>query len=106
MQCFLCSVFHVFKIGKWNGLEINVAYVTRLFKTRLGIYGFPLYVKAFLRYKRKTKVSIFHVVRFPLISQKRFHVQRRSIYPQTRLGKAGNIGWFNIQSVPFSMDKN
>ena len=43
---------------------------------------------------------------FPLISRKRFHVQRRSIYPQTRLEKAGDIGYFNFRSVPFSMDKN
>ena len=56
---FLCFVFHVSKYGKWNGLEIKVAYVTRLFKTRLGIYRSPLYVKAFSRYKRKTKAFHF-----------------------------------------------
>ena len=59
MQRFLCSVFHAVKDGKWNGLEIKVAYVTRLFETRLGIYRFPLYVKAFSRYKRKTKAFLF-----------------------------------------------
>ena len=58
---FLCFVFHVSKYGKRNGLEIKVAYVTRLFETRLGIYRFPLYVKAFSRYKRKTKA--FHFIR-------------------------------------------
>ena len=63
MQRFLCSVFHVFKDGKWNRLEIKVAYVSRLFETRLRIYRSPLYVKAFLRYKRKTKA--FH---FPRVS--------------------------------------
>ena len=42
----------------------------------------------------------------PLISRKRFHVQRRSIYPQTRLEKAGDIGYFNFQSVPFFILKN
>ena len=61
MQFFLCSVFHVFKDGKWNRLEIKVAYVTRLFETRLGIYRSPLYVKVFSRYKRKTKA--FHFLR-------------------------------------------
>ena len=54
----------------------------------------------------KPKRSIFHVVCFPLISQKRFHVQRGLIYPQTCLGKAGDIGYFNFQSVPFSILKN
>ena len=62
--------------------------------------------KRFRDISGKPKHSIFHVVRFPLISQKRFHVQWRSIYPQTRLGKAVDIGYFNFRSVPFSMDKN
>ena len=61
MRFFLCSVFHVFKDEKWNGLEVKAAHVARLFKTRLGIYRSPLYVKAFLRYKRKTKA--FHFLR-------------------------------------------
>ena len=38
---------------------------------------------------------------FPLISRKRFHVQRRSIYPWKALEKAGDIGWFDFQSIPF-----
>ena len=43
---------------------------------------------------------------FPLISRKRFHVQRRYIYPWKAYGKAGDIGWLNFRSVPFSTVKN
>ena len=64
MQSFLCSVFHVFNPEKWNGLEIKPAYVVRPFNTFPEIYRFPLYVKAFLRYKRKTKVFHFPCVLF------------------------------------------
>ena len=55
MQCFLCSVFHVFKDGKWNGLEIKPAYVTRLSESFPAIYLSPLYMKAFASYKVTTK---------------------------------------------------
>ena len=34
----VCSVFHVFNDGKWNGLEIKPAYATRLFNSFPGIY--------------------------------------------------------------------
>ena len=37
--------------------------------------------KHFREISGKRRCSIFHVFRFPLISRKRFHVQRRSIYP-------------------------
>ena len=55
MQCFLCSVFHVFNGGKWNGLKIKPAYVTRLFKSFPGVYRSPLYMKAIASYKVTTK---------------------------------------------------
>ena len=54
----------------------------------------------------KSKYSIFHVFRFPLISGERFHVQQSSTYPQKAIEKAGDIGWFDFQSVPFFMVKN
>ena len=59
MQFFQCSVFHVVKDGKWNGLEIKVAYVTRHSESFSGIYRAPLRMKAFPRYKRKTKAFHF-----------------------------------------------
>ena len=52
---FLCSVFHVFNGGKWNGLKIKPAYVTRLFKSFSGIYRSPLYMKAIASYKVTTR---------------------------------------------------
>ena len=54
----------------------------------------------------KLKCFIFHVFRFPLLSLKRFHVQRRSIYPWKAYEKAGDIGWFDFQSVPLFTVKN
>ena len=53
---FLCSVFHVFNGGKWNGLKVKPAYVTRHFKSFPGIYRSPLYMKAFASYKVTTKL--------------------------------------------------
>ena len=47
--------FRVFIHEKWNEPEIKVAYVIRRYKARLGMYRSPLYVKAFSRYKQKTK---------------------------------------------------
>ena len=55
MQNFTRSVFHVFHHGKWNGLENDLADVTRHFKTFLEIYQSPLCIKAFWSYKRRTK---------------------------------------------------
>ena len=55
MHSVLCSVFHVFNGGKWNGLKIKPAYVTRLFKCFPGIYRSPLYMKAIASYKVTTK---------------------------------------------------
>ena len=52
---FLCSVFHVFNSGKWNGLKIKPAYVTRLFKSFPGIYRSRLDMKAIASYKVTTK---------------------------------------------------
>ena len=43
---------------------------------------------------------------FPLISRKRFHVQWRSIYHWKAIEKAGDIGWFDFQSIPLSTVKN
>ena len=43
---------------------------------------------------------------FSLISRVYFNVQRRSIYPYKAIEKAGDIGWFNFQSVPFFRVKN
>ena len=106
MQSFLCSVFHVFNPGKWNGLEIKSAYVARLFNSFPGVYWSPLYVEAFTRYERKTKVFHFPLFRFPLISRKRFHIQRRSIHPWKAIKKAGDIGWFDFQSVPLFTVEN
>ena len=51
IQNFTRTVFHV---GKWNGTENLLAYVTVIFKTRLTIYRSPLYVNMDARYKRKT----------------------------------------------------
>ena len=95
MQYFLCSIFHVFKNGKWNELKIKLACVTNFLNTRLGIYRFPMYVKT-----KKLKCSIFHVFRFLLISRKRFHVQRRSIYSWKAIEKAGDrLVLFSIRSI-------
>ena len=62
--------------------------------------------KHFREISGKRKCSIFHVFRFSLISRERFHVQRRSIYPWKAIEKAGDIGWFNFQSVSFSIIQN
>ena len=42
---------------------------------------------------------------FSLISRDAFDVQQRSIYSFSQWKKAGNIGCFSFQSVPFSIDK-
>ena len=55
MQSVLCSVFHVFNGGKWNGLYSNLAYIARLFESFPGIYRSPLYMKAIASYKVTTK---------------------------------------------------
>ena len=55
MQSVLCSVFHVFNGGKWNGLKIKPAYVTRCSKSFRRIYRSPLYMKAIASYKVTTK---------------------------------------------------
>ena len=86
---------------KWNGLKRKLVYVTRRFNTLSEKYQSPLYIQVFSRYKRKTRV--FH---FPLTSRERFHVLWRSIYLQKRLEMAGDISYFNFQSVPFCMVKN
>ena len=39
---------------------------------------------------------------FSLISQKCFHLQRRSIYPRKGIGTAGDMDLVAIKSVPFS----
>ena len=44
--------------------------------------------------------------RFPLISRERFHAQQRSIYPWKAIEKVSDIGWFNLQSNPFSLVKS
>ena len=62
--------------------------------------------KRFREISGKLKCFIFHVFRFSLISRERFHVQRRSIYPWKAIEKAGDIGWFNFQSVSFSIIQN
>ena len=45
----------MFNGGKWNGLKIKPAYITRLFKSFSGIYRSPLYMKAIASYKVTTK---------------------------------------------------
>ena len=55
MQSVLCSVFHVFNGGKWNGLKIKPAYVTRCSKSFQRIYRSPLYMKAIASYEVTTK---------------------------------------------------
>ena len=47
--------FARFSGGKWNGLESDLAYVTRLSKTFSGIHRAPLYMKTFSKFKWKTK---------------------------------------------------
>ena len=106
MQSFLYSVFHVLTLK--NGTD------WKLYQPMLPAFpiAFQWYIDFRCTWKRfrdisgKLKCSIFHVFRFPLISRKRFHVQRRSIYFWKAIEKAGDIGWFDFQSVPFSAVKN
>ena len=92
MWSFLCSVFHVFNGGKWNGLDSYLAYVTRCSESFQRIYRSPLQMTTFLRYKWKTKVFHFHVFRCYLITRKRFHVQQGSIYLWKALKTASDTG--------------
>ena len=88
---FICSAFHVFSGGKWNGLDSNLAFVIRRSESFPGIYRPPLYMKAFARNKWTPRCSIIHVFRRYLITRKRFHVQRSSIYLREALGMAGDM---------------
>ena len=96
-----CSVFRIFTHEKWNGPEIKVACVTRLFETRLGIYRSPLYVKVFSRYKRKTKA--FHFPRGSFSAYISKELTRRvdiDISPNASWsGGWHKLLWFPVRSI-------
>ena len=55
IRSFLCSVFHVFIGGIWNGLDSNLAFVIRRSESFSRIYRSQLYMTAFAGYKVTTK---------------------------------------------------
>ena len=55
IENFINPVFRVFNGENWNGLDINLAYVTRRFESFSGIYQPPLYMKACASHKVTTK---------------------------------------------------
>ena len=106
MQRFLCSVIHVFYPENGTDWKLNQAMSPAFLIAVQGYIDHRCTWKRFREISRKLKCSIFHVFRFSLISRERFHVQRRSTYPWKAIVKAGDIDWFNFQSVSFFTVKN
>ena len=88
---FLCSVFHVFNGGKWNGLYSNL-YHPPFLRAFQGCIDLRCRWKHFRDISEKPKCSIFHVLRCYLITHKHFLVRRRPIYHWKALETAGDIG--------------
>ena len=93
VENIIYPVFRVFNGENWNGLDSNLAYVTRRFESFSRIYWSPLYTKAFTSYKVTTK----HVENGTLW----FFIHSGGRYIPGKLSKGGwyRLGYCTISSI-------